>query len=119
MEREILATIMAASSRPEYSTSDRIEALTKGHGMLNIAALCAANAMTWEILEGRDITLTDANLEKLPVDHVVEMGVKAAVEAGALPENAAVITATLLSSPARRPGPASPRATASWAPSPV
>lgn len=96
MEKEILATIMATSSRPEYSTSDRIEALTMGHGMLNIAALCAANAITWEIHQGRDIELSDANLERLPVDHVVEVAVNAAMEAGAMPANAAVITATLL-----------------------
>jgi len=96
VEKEILATIAAMTSNIEYTTSDRIEALTKGHGMLNIAALCAENAMTWEVLQGRDISLTDANIEKLPLDHVIEAGVNAAMEAGAFPANAAVITATLL-----------------------
>ena len=96
MEKEILATIAAMTSNIEYSTSDRIEALTKGHGMLNLAAICAENAMTWEILQGRDISLTDENIEDLPLDHVIKAGVDAAMEAGAFPANAAVITATLL-----------------------
>jgi hypothetical protein len=96
VEKEILATMMAMTSNVQYSTSDRIEALTKGHGMLNLAALCAANAMTWEILQGRDITIMDANLEHLALDHVVEVGVEAALEAGADKANAAVITAALL-----------------------
>jgi len=96
MEKEILATIMATTSYMENTTSDRIEALTKGWGMLNLAALCAANAMTKEIIAGRSIELSDANTPELPLDHIMDVGVEAALEAGAAPPNAALIVATLL-----------------------
>ena len=96
MEKEVYATIMAMTAEPEHATSDRIEALTKGHGMLNIAAMSAANAVTFEMLRGRDTKITDANLSELALDYVVEVGVKAAAEAGADKANAALIAATLL-----------------------
>ncbi len=96
MQKEVYATIMAMSAEPENATSDRIEALTKGHGMLNIAAMSAANAVTFEMLRGRDTKITDANLSELALDYVVEVGVKAAAEAGADKANAALIAATLL-----------------------
>jgi len=96
VQKEVYATIMAMSAEPENATSDRIEALTKGHGMLNIAAMSAANAITFEMLRGRDTKIADANLSELALDYVVEVGVKAAAEAGADKANAALIAATLL-----------------------
>ena len=96
MPKEILAAIMATTSYVENITSDRVEALTKSHGMLNLAALSAMNAMTVEILRGREIRLTDANEAELPIDLVLHVGIDAAIEAGADKANAALIAATIL-----------------------
>lgn len=96
MPKEVLATTMAATAMVENITSDRMETLTKSHGMVNLAALCAMNAMTNEILRDRDIHLTDENLPELAVDHVLRGGIKAAIEAGADKANAALLAATIL-----------------------
>lgn len=96
MEKEVLAAVMAATSNVEYITVDRIEALTKGHGMLNLAALCAENAMTEEILNGRSTQIIDANVPELPMAHILRVGIEAAKEAGADAANAALLCAMLL-----------------------
>lgn len=95
MEKEILAAIMASTSDVDMMTNDRIEALTKGHGMLNIAAICAANSIAEEVLSGTEIKLTDHNVQHLPIDDVLKKAIESAKLAGANPANAALISAAL------------------------
>ncbi|MFB0563867.1 MAG: hypothetical protein ACETWM_21930 [Candidatus Lokiarchaeia archaeon] len=96
MEKEILATVNSVLTDVSLITLDRINALTKSHGGLNIATLASANAITTEMLRGNSIELVDINAPELPVDRIVKVGVEAAKEAGASPANAALITATIL-----------------------
>ncbi|OPX59143.1 MAG: hypothetical protein A4E25_01303 [Methanobacterium sp. PtaB.Bin024] len=95
MEKEIIAAIMASTSDIDMMTNDRIEALTKGHGMLNIAAICAANSIAEDVLRGTEIRLTDQNVQQLPIDDVLRKAIEAAELAGADPANAALISASL------------------------
>jgi len=95
MEKEIIAAIMASTSEVDLMTNDRIEALTKGHGMLNIAAICAANSITEDVLKGIEIRLTDENRQYLPIDDVLKKAIESAKMAGADAANAALISATL------------------------
>jgi hypothetical protein len=77
-------------------TIDNISALAKGHGGLNIAVMCAANAIASEILEGRDFRIKPRNLPEIEADIVIRKGVEAAKLAGAVPANAALLTASLI-----------------------
>lgn len=95
MEKEIIAAVMASTSEVDLMSNDRIEALTKGHGMLNIAAICAANSITEDVLKGIEIKLTDENRQYLPIDDVLKRAIESAKLAGADSANAALISATL------------------------
>ena len=95
MEKIINAVTMASLLKPELMTGDSINALAGGHGMLNVTAFCAANAIASKVLEGRSLKVQALNQVETEMDQVVEAGVKAAMAAGADPSNAALITATL------------------------
>ena len=96
MEKEILSVMSAIKANRFHVTNDRLEALTKGHGMLNITVTAVANALTKEILDGASIKINNPNFSYMPLDNVVKIGVAAAKEAGADAVNAALITAVLL-----------------------
>ncbi len=95
MNSEVYAASMAAISSIQNITNDRIEALTKGHGMTNIGAMCAANAIATELFRGANIQLTDEDSGSLQIDQVLEKGIGAAREAGASPANAALFAASI------------------------
>ncbi len=94
-EKVILAATMAATFKPDLMTNDKIEAATRGHGTLVIPVLCAANSIAEDILRGIDVKLVDASAPEIPLDIIVERAIKAAKNAGASPENAALIVAAL------------------------
>ncbi len=70
MEKEILAAIMASTSDVDMVINDRIEALTKRHGMLNI--LLFAQEIAEEVLRGTEIKLIDHNVQQLPIDECTQ-----------------------------------------------
>ena len=95
LSRMIDAVLKACLHDPSLMTGDSINALAAGHGMLNVSAFCAANAIAAEILEGADLKLKALNQVEIELDKVVEAGVKAAVQFGADPSNAALLVASL------------------------
>ncbi|RLJ06026.1 MAG: hypothetical protein DRP16_05560 [Candidatus Aenigmatarchaeota archaeon] len=94
-EKLLLATHLATTFKPDLMTNDKLEAATKGHGTLVIPVICAANSIVEDILRGLDVSLVDAAAPTIPLDIIVRNAVEAAKQAGASPENAALIVAAL------------------------
>lgn len=103
-DKVVFAATMAATFEPDSMTNDKIEAATKGHGALVIPVFAAANSLAEDIfcpIGGSEMalmsrmTVVDASAAELPLDMVIDKAVKAAMRAGAAPENAALIVAAL------------------------
>jgi hypothetical protein len=95
-ERAILATIAGVAGNVDWLTSDRIEALTGGHGMLNLPVIAVADALAVELLRGADLDVKFANVARQPIDDLLAKAIDAARIAGADAANAALLSATLL-----------------------
>jgi hypothetical protein len=96
MDKAIAAAITAATANVNWLTSDRIEALAGGHGMLNIPVISIANVVAEELLRGADISVKFANVRHLPVEDILSKAITAARNAGADGANAALLSAAML-----------------------
>jgi predicted RNA binding protein with dsRBD fold (UPF0201 family) len=95
-DKVLVAAVSAATSNVNLLTNDRIQALTGGHGMLNLAAIAAANCIAEEVMRGADIKVRFANVHSQPVDQILKNAIEAAMAFGADAGNAALLSATLL-----------------------
>jgi hypothetical protein len=96
MNKYMLAAIMGASADVDLMSADRLEALTGGHGMVNMAVWGIANVIADELARKRDIAISFSNTRTLPVDEVIAKCIGAAKEAGAEAGNASLLTAVML-----------------------
>lgn len=92
-----LAAVMAGvTTNVDWLTSDRIEALTGGHGMLNLPVVAIADALAVELRRGVDPNVKFANVVHQPIDDLLAKAIAAARSAGADGANAALLSAAML-----------------------
>ena len=95
-ERIAVAAVAAVDTDPGWMTSDRVEALTGGHGMLNIPVVAVCNVIATELRRGVSPEVKFADAVHQPIDDLLTKTVAVAKKAGADGANAALISAVLL-----------------------
>lgn len=95
-ERIILAAVNGANTNAGWLTSDRVEALTGGHGMLNIPVVAVCNVLATELRRGVSPEVKFADAVHQPIDDLMAKAIRAAKDGGADGANAALISAALL-----------------------
>ena len=95
-DKAILAAVAGATANVDWLTNDRIEALTGGHGMLNLPVIAIADTLATEILRGTEVEVKFANTRHQPIDDLLAKAIQAARDAGADGANAALLSAVML-----------------------
>ncbi|MEM9359969.1 MAG: hypothetical protein AAGB04_27605 [Pseudomonadota bacterium] len=95
-EKIILAAIAGANANPNWLTSDRVEALTGGHGMLNMPVVAACNVLATELRRGVSPEVKFADAVHQPIDDLMSKAIQACRDGGADSANAALLSAVLL-----------------------
>ncbi|MCP4630059.1 MAG: hypothetical protein GY850_42100 [bacterium] len=96
MDVAVTAAVAACSADVNLMSNDRLEALTKGHGMLNLAVFGVADVIIEAVSAGRDIKVRNTDAPSIPLDRVMTRAITAAKAAGADSANAGLISAVLL-----------------------
>jgi hypothetical protein len=76
--KDIVTAVMAAGSNPGWLTSDRVEVLTGGHGMLNIPVVAACNVIATELRRGVSPQVRFADAVHQPIDDLLTNGIAVA-----------------------------------------
>lgn len=92
----VAAAEMAVMSDVNNMTCDRIEALTAGHGMVNMSVYAITNVIATELLNGGDLSMKFANSRHLPYEDIMRKAIDAAKAAGSDAANAAFLTACIM-----------------------
>lgn len=90
------AAQLAVVSDINNITCDRIEALTGGHGMLNMSIYSVTNVIAEELMRGGDLSMKFANVRHLPLEDIMGKAIDAAKAAGSDAANAGLIAATVM-----------------------
>lgn len=96
MKKEIAATLVATLARPDFLTTEKLEAVLGGWGQFNVGVWAAANVIGKEIMKGKSLKMTVENVPVLDIDDVAKKAVDVLMRCGADSSNASLVTATLL-----------------------
>ncbi len=70
--KEILAAIKGATHQLSIMTNDRIDAMSGSNGTLNIAVLTLLDAVTEELINGNDLSLSFKNSKNIQLEYTIE-----------------------------------------------
>lgn len=92
----LLSAIEAAQSNIDNLTLDKVEAMTGGHGTLNIAEFCICNALVDELLCRKDVMISNDDTKNIALDDVLRKIIGVGKKAGADAANCALLSAVTL-----------------------
>ena len=94
--KTISAVEFAALSDIDNLTSDRLQALVGGHGMLTLSIYGVMDIIAEELKKGAELKMTNANAVRIPVQDLAQKCISLCLKGGCDEANAALITAVAL-----------------------